>query len=523
MSDPRPDENEFLQAVDLNPDASASKATPAKTPWMWLLPFLLLLWTVAVYYFFTRERDPEVKISDPMNQSTEVAVTKVTEEPTAQPTAEPRPTPLPVKKILRVETDPPGAAVLYQNQFIGSTPLEIMDAESGGSLLFQLSGYDAKRVRLSDQNLQGELRVDLEPLRAQVRMLISPESSQVELNGAPFVLPEDGRVLLPLVSQELRVEAPGFETQTLRFTPAQAYERLIEIQLNPLPTPTPEGGTKVPVPPPQVETISPLGVELITPDFPMEATLGSPRGTAGRQSNEVQVNVKLSRVFQISKMEIRNGLYRQFKPGYSRERWKGVDMNADSLPVTGVTWEDAVRFCNWLSEQEGLPPAYVQKESGWEFQEKPGIGYRLPTEAEWESLARWIVKEQLFGWGDTMPPPQGSVNIAGKESQKLLGVVLETYTDSFAGPAPVDQAGIGPLDVKGLYGNVREWVQDGYGIPPLSSGVIENPLNSAAGKFHVIKGASWQDAGIGDLRIARRRYGNQAAVDLGFRVARYLE
>jgi sulfatase modifying factor 1 len=58
-----------------------------------------------------------------------------------------------------------------------------------------------------------------------------------------------------------------------------------------------------------------------------------------------------------------------------------------ALPVTDVSWVDAVGFCNALSALEGLPPAYLiehdcdEPEVRWD---KSSSGYRLPTEAEWE-------------------------------------------------------------------------------------------------------------------------------------------
>ena len=261
---------------------------------------------------------------------------------------------------------------------------------------------------------------------------------------------------------------------------------------------------------------------MIVPEVPLNTILGSARGTSGRQSNEVEVQVRLKRGFRISETEISNAQFRKFKPEHQSGRWKGIDLNADSLPVVNIGWEEAVAYCNWLSIQEGLAPAYIQQAGGWVLSEDPGDGYRLPTEAEWETIARLEVQRSLFGWGEKMPPPQGMVNVAGGESKRHFGVVVDGYQDLFSGPSAVDKAGEGPLEIKGLFGNVKEWVHDGYSIPSFSTKVFTDPATTPAKKFHVIKGASWQDAGIVDLRIARRRYGREPAMDLGFRVARYI-
>ncbi|MGE6731756.1 formylglycine-generating enzyme family protein, partial [Streptomyces sp. NPDC059900] len=65
----------------------------------------------------------------------------------------------------------------------------------------------------------------------------------------------------------------------------------------------------------------------------------------------------------------------------------------ERLPVEGVSWLDAVRFCNALSLREGLSPAYRLGAEGAEGGEgaawdTAADGYRLPTEAEWEHACR---------------------------------------------------------------------------------------------------------------------------------------
>ena len=104
----------------------------------------------------------------------------------------------------------------------------------------------------------------------------------------------------------------------------------------------------------------------------------------------------------MSKTEITNAQFQQFMDdgGYSSETfwttngwswkttntitepsfWTDPNFNGSTQPVVGVSWYEAVAFCNWLSDKEGLTRAY----NAAGMATLTASGYRLPTEVEWE-------------------------------------------------------------------------------------------------------------------------------------------
>jgi formylglycine-generating enzyme required for sulfatase activity len=78
----------------------------------------------------------------------------------------------------------------------------------------------------------------------------------------------------------------------------------------------------------------------------------------------------------------------------------------------------------------------------------------------------------------------------------------------------------------GLYdmgGNVSEWVNDVYSIPPANGATRTDPLGAQSGDNYVLRGASWAHAKLSELRLSYRDYGQAGRDDVGFRIARYAE
>ncbi len=131
---------------------------------------------------------------------------------------------------------------------------------------------------------------------------------------------------------------------------------------------------------------------VVIPD-PGEFSMGSPPGETGRSIDEVQHRVSIGHTFALAAKAVTLAQYEQCDPSYrSTARVPGL-VRRDDLPVVGVSWFMAARYCNWLSEKEGIDKGQ------WCYKIEHGetrladhnlalAGYRLPTEAEMEFATR---------------------------------------------------------------------------------------------------------------------------------------
>jgi sulfatase modifying factor 1 len=222
-------------------------------------------------------------------------------------------------------------------------------------------------------------------------------------------------------------------------------------------------------------------------------TMGSPESEAGREDDESQHQVTISKPFYMQTTEVTRG---QWKAVMGTEPWKGEKYVKEgaNYAATYVSWDDAVAYCKKLSEKEGKT-------------------YRLPTEAEWEYACR-AGTETRWSFGDD----EKVLGDYAWYNENAYDIVSERYAH---------QVGLKKPNAFGLYdmhGNVLEWCHDYYEVDYYKQSPAKDPMGPASGSSRVLRGGSWG----GNTRFTRSadRYGNDADNRndyRGFRLVRELD
>jgi len=207
--------------------------------------------------------------------------------------------------------------------------------------------------------------------------------------------------------------------------------------------------------------------------------------------------------------------------------WKSPGFEqGDQDPVVAVSCDDAMNYCNWLSQKKGLPVAYDLKSGKLLDRDgKPTTdtrkvkGYRLPTEAEWEYAAREKGRDVRFGTGSNVAKSSEIVFRADAGSYSYLEPGLNRKKTLPAGSLLAN--GLGLFDMSG---NAWEWTSDDYA--PYSSAAQRNPhaVSQDEHPQKALRGGRW-GGDASEARVFSRApfLSNDRCNNSGFRVARTAE
>ena len=158
------------------------------------------------------------------------------------------------------------------------------------------------------------------------------------------------------------------------------------------------------------------------------------------------------------------------------------NIQGENLPVENVTWEEVQAFISILNE-------------------KSGLNYRLPTEAEWEFAAKGGNKSEEFDYS----------------GNSVLSACGWYYSNSEATTHEVGSKIPNELGIYDMSGNVREWCNDWFGY--YYSSMEDNPQGAYDGNMKVNRGGSWTTPAVNCRNTYRHTdYPYEKALDLGFRL-----
>ncbi len=252
---------------------------------------------------------------------------------------------------------------------------------------------------------------------------------------------------------KIEVSAAGHATQRKWITLVAGRDTEIRVDLKKL----------IPV------TVNTLGMAMKWIDAD-DFFMGSPDDEPGRQSDEEIVRVRLTDGFRMQTTEVSVGQFSQFiaNTGYRTQaeqnggcwvpdttgRWRlspdanwktaGPWMKSDGkkcelLPVTCVSWNDAMAFAHWLSEQEDRT-------------------YDLPTEAQWEMACRAGTRSP-FAYGQCIDLRSANYAAAGTFYTQCGHQPNQVHPH----PKPIDVRLKNRWDLSDMHGNAAEWCRDWYG------------------------------------------------------------
>lgn len=199
----------------------------------------------------------------------------------------------------------------------------------------------------------------------------------------------------------------------------------------------------------------------------------------------------------------RHGLDAQGRPVKSSgfRPWKPGWEQTDEHPANYVSWNDAVAFCQWLSEKEGKT-------------------YRLPTEAEWEYACRAGTTSH-YSCGNDPEQLVQFANVADQDTKSRWpnavvrhlkdGEIQDTdmpypYVlgqDGFVHTAPVASFKPNEFGLYDMHGNLWEWCQDWYDEHYYAASPTDDPQGPTSGTYRVMRGGCWDDTPIYQRSAAR--------------------
>jgi formylglycine-generating enzyme len=292
------------------------------------------------------------------------------------------------------------------------------------------------------------------------------------------------------------------------------------------------------------DATAPAGMALIPAG---SFTMGNCMDTNEGSSAELPLHTVYVSAFYMDKYDVTKALWDDvynwaITHGYSFDY--GAQGKASNHPAQGMTWYDAVKWCNARSEKEGLNFCYYTSAAQTTVYRSGQVnltnasvnwvanGYRLPTEAEWEKAARGGLSGQRFPWGNTISESQANYYSYWSGGVPYYFYDVNTYsgynTNYNTGGSPyTSPVGSFAPNGYGLYdmaGNVFQWCwdwDDGSWYSNVGATQTDTRGPGGALSSRVLRGGSWShNANLARCAYRNYNYPSSADLNFGFRCVR---
>ncbi|KOR31647.1 hypothetical protein TI05_12325, partial [Achromatium sp. WMS3] len=178
-----------------------------------------------------------------------------------------------------------------------------------------------------------------------------------------------------------------------------------------------------------------------------------------KYKNEKPIHqVTISKPFAMGKYPVTFEEYDAFCVATGRDKPNDRDWGRGKRPVIYISWNDAVAYCKWLSEQTGKD-------------------YRLPTEAEWEYCCRAGTTTRYW-WSDAVGKNNANCSDCGSQWYNRRTVPVGSFKPN-------------PWGLYDVHGNVWEWCNDWYADDYYQQSPDHDPIGPKDGAARVLRGGSW--------------------------------
>lgn len=416
----------------------------------------------------------------------------------------------PLPASLDITSKPSDASILLDGTFVGSTPSRV-----------NIAANKEVEIKIRKPNyLTQTTSIELSPGERSTRSFnLELVEIQAEVNSSPKAIvwvngERKGSTpsrLVVNVGDVVKVTREGFAPQSVEIEAAGPERRSLDFQL------VDELQDKYDKSPELLVVNDSITLRKIPP---LQVSTRVPPDIAGGSDPSTR-EFELTRAFYLGTHEIRRKEYAKFATSLK------VEASNEDLPISEISWEEAARFCNWLSAQQKLEPVYVFESNSGVTINSAALGFRLPTEAEWEAAAQFdLYRKTVIGaypWGSADAPRTGSGNYSGRESRPEMYPFLDVHLDNHVEVAPVGSYRQNANGFHDLGGNVAEWVQDRYEskLQGLNQ-KLKDPLGPQSGLDRMVKGADFRTHEVKEMYINSRKVVGLKDETVGFRVAKWL-